>query len=89
MRFEEFEAVSPGIFGVEAANTGNGSIVDEFDAAGEKGLAQIREITHGEGRMSLFGGTEVTLDPDVKLLRAALEPASAASAEGLGLFNFG
>lgn len=89
LAFEEFEAVAPGIFGVEAAGAGDGSVVGNFYASGEQRLAKFVEVGGDEGGVSFLGGAEIGFDADVELLGAAFEPTAAAGAERLGLFDFG
>jgi hypothetical protein len=89
LRLEEFEAVAPGVFGVETADAGERVVVSNLDAANEQGLAQFVEVGYDEGGMSFSGGEEMFFDADVELLRTALEPAAAARAERLGLLDFG
>ena len=36
--FYEFEAIAPGIFGVEAASAGDGIVVGDLDAASQESL---------------------------------------------------
>jgi hypothetical protein len=83
----EFEAIAPGVFGVEAASAGDGVVVGDLDAASEESLAELIEIGSHESGMSFFGGVEVLFDADVKLLGAALKPASAARAKRLWFFD--
>jgi hypothetical protein len=89
LAFEEFKTVSPGIFGVKAAGAGNRSVVGDFDPVCEERLAQFVEVGGDEGGVSFLGGTKIGFDADVELLGGAFEPATAARAERLGLFDFG
>jgi len=63
-------------------------VIDDIDAASEKGLPQIGEVVYSKGWVSFFSGTEVALNSNVKLLRSALKPASRAAAEGFRLCDF-
>jgi len=73
---------------VEAADTGDGAVVGDFDASREKNLAQLVEAGGGEGGVSFFGGAEIFFDADVDLLSVAFEPTAAAGAQRFRLLNF-
>ena len=88
VRFEEFEAVAPGIFGEEPARSGKRVVVNGLHAVGDQKLAELTEITDGESRVRFFRGVKIGFDTDVDLLIAAFEPASAAAAQRSGLFDF-
>lgn len=83
---EEFEAVAPGVFGVEAPNAGERIIVGDLDAAREQCLAQLLRVVGNERGMGFLRGTEISFDADVNLLGATAEPASAARAKRFRLF---
>jgi hypothetical protein len=87
-RFQKLQAIAPGIFGVEAARSGKGVVVRDFDGVGLESFAKPGQISYGEGGVSLFCRVKISFDANVKLLIAALEPAAAAGAEGNGLFDF-
>ena len=42
--FYEFEAIAPGVFGVEAASAGDGIVVGDLDAASQESLTEFIEI---------------------------------------------
>lgn len=86
--FQEFQAIAPRITDKKAARAGEGSVIGNFNAAGQQGLTQLVQVAGDEGRMGLSGGAEIGLDADVELLRAAFEPAAASGAERFGLWNF-
>ena len=67
----EFEAVAPGVFGVEVARAGDGIVVRDIDATSEESLTEFIEIGSHESGMSFFSGTKVLFDADVNLLAAA------------------
>ena len=88
-RFQKFQAIAPGIFGVEAAHSREGVVVRDLYGVGLERFAKPGEIRYDEGRGRLFCRGKVGFDANVKLLIAAPEPAAAAGAEGSGLFDFG
>jgi hypothetical protein len=85
---QEFDAIPPGIFGVETADARYGSVVCNFDAARKQSLPQFAEVGGSEGRMCLLGGTKIAFDADVELLIATFEPAAATGTQRLRLFHF-
>jgi hypothetical protein len=85
--FHEFQAIAPGIFGVEAARAGQFGIVYDRDASRGKCRTQFVEIGNQECRVRLLSRTEIALDTDVKLLVAAPEPTSAPHTQYRRLFN--
>ena len=85
---KELKAVAPGIFGEKAWRIRDGLVVDNSDAVGEKGLAQIVEVANGESGVSFLRRTELAFDSHMKLVRATLEPAAAPSAQCGWLFKF-
>jgi hypothetical protein len=87
-RFEEFEAIAPGIFGVESADAGDRCVVGDFVAASQESFAQLVEVAGSEGGMGFLGGTKILFDADVELLSAAGEPAAATGTHRFGLFDF-
>jgi hypothetical protein len=88
LRFQEFEAVAPRIFGEKAASVGEGGVIDDFDPVSEQCLSQFVEIAGSEGGVSFLCRPKVFFYADVELLAAALEPTTAARTERLGLFQF-
>jgi hypothetical protein len=87
--FEKLQAIAPGIFGVEAARSGERVVVSDFYGVGLERFAKPGESSYDEGGVSLFCRMKIGFDANVKLLIAALEPAAAAGAERNGLFDFG
>jgi len=85
---KELQAVAPGIFGVKAWCTRDGLVVDNSNTVSGKGFAQIIEIVNRESGVSLLRRKELAFDPDMKLLRAALEPTAAPRAQRGWLFKF-
>jgi hypothetical protein len=77
-RFEKLQAIAPGIFGVEAARSGERVVVCDFYGVGLESFAKPGEIRYGEGGVSLFCRVKISFDANVKLLITAPEPAAAA-----------
>jgi hypothetical protein len=73
---------------MEAPDARDRVVIPEWDAAGEKGLAQIVEISYGKGGMRFARGAKVFFNSDVELLRTALEPAAATGLKRGRLRNF-
>src|SRR5258708_37645394 len=87
LRFKKFEAVAPGIFGVESADARNGAVVGDFDAASAESFPQFVEVGSSKGGMRLFGGTKILFDADMELLGTAPEPAATTGAKRFWFFN--
>jgi hypothetical protein len=87
-RLQEFEAVAPGIFGVETADAGDGSVVRDFEAASEESVAQFVEVGSSKSGVRFSGGAKILFDADVDLLGTALEPAAASGTKRLRLLDF-
>src|ERR1700691_3100858 len=71
---DEFEAVAPGIFGVETAGVRQRIIVDGSNAASVQCLAQLVEVGDGERGMRFLGRAKFAFNADMKLLASAPEP---------------
>lgn len=87
-RFEEFQAVAPRIFGVEAASAGERIVVGDFNAVRNQILAELVEFCRQKSRMSFLCGPEFGFHADMELLIATLEPAAASRDERSGLCYF-
>src|SRR5208282_1157120 len=88
VRFQEFEAVSPGIFGEKAARSRKRIIVGDLYAVAAESFSQLAKIRDGERWVCLLRGLERGFDADVKLLVAVLKPTTAPGAKRSGLFDF-
>jgi len=86
--FEEFEAVAPGVLGVEPVDSWDGGVVRNLYTASEERLPEVVEVGDCESGMGLARGEKILFDADVELLGAAREPAPAAGLERGGLWNF-
>jgi hypothetical protein len=61
--FYEFEAVAPGVFGVEVARAGDGIVVRDIDAASEESLTEFIEIGSDESEMTFLAGRKFCSTP--------------------------
>lgn len=81
LRFDEFQPIAPGVFGIESADIRQIVVFDDRNAAGNQRFPQFIETRDGECRMCLPGGTKILFDAHVQLVLAALKPAAAAGAQ--------
>ena len=75
--FDKLQTVSPRIFRIEPALAGQIIVIRHSNAAVCQGFAQLIQIEYRKRRVSLLGWPEITFHPDVQVVRAALEPATA------------
>lgn len=78
---DEFEAIAPRIFCVEAARAGNIRVISDLDPVRHERLPQFFQICNSERRMRFSRGCESLFDADMNLLIIAAKPTSAARAE--------
>jgi hypothetical protein len=79
--FEEFEAVAPGVLGMEAAGIRQIVVLDDGNTVGEESFPQFIKIGRGERGVSLAGRTKIGFYAYVQLLPATLEPAATPGAQ--------
>jgi hypothetical protein len=79
--FYKFQPVSPWIFRVKPPGVRKIVILDDGHTPRRQRLAPFVKMKHREGRMRFLGGLKIVFHSDVQLLRAALEPATSASAQ--------
>jgi len=75
--FEEFQTVSPGIFGKKAMRTGQRVIFRDLYTVRDKRFTKLAKFRDSESRMRLFCRLERRFNANVNLLLTALEPATA------------
>jgi hypothetical protein len=86
--FDEFEAIAPRIFGVEAARAKQLGIVHDRNASRREHGAQTVEIGDCKGGVRFLSRAIIAFDADVKLLAATLEPAASPRTQDPRLFDF-
>ena len=86
--FDKFQPVSPGIFRIESALAGQIVVIQRGHSAAGQGFTQLIQIDHSKRGVSLPCGPEIPFNADMQLVRAALEPATAARAQHGGLLDF-
>lgn len=86
-RLREFEAITPGIVGVETPDACEGVVPNTADTRVFQDSEQRVDIIYGERGMRLCGGAKSFFDANVKLGRAKLEPAATTRAQRLRLFD--
>jgi len=64
----KFEAIAPGVFGVETTEARDGGVVGDLTTARKESLAQLVEVAGRESRMSFLGGAKILFNTDVQLL---------------------
>src|SRR5579862_4095445 len=68
----EFEAIAPGIVGVEAPDTSDGFVPNTANSRIFQKKEQRVDVIHSERGMGFCGGAKSSLDTDVKLGGASL-----------------
>ena len=85
---QKFEAVPPRIVRIEAVGAGEVVVFNDFDSPAVRAVRMALEIIHCKCGMGFARRLKFSLDADVKLTVAALEPASSAGAQRFRFFDF-
>lgn len=86
--FDKFQPVSPRIFRVKPPLARQIIVICDGHAAFGQRFAKLVQIENRKRRVSLLGWPEIPFDADMELVRAALEPATAACPQHGRLLDF-